>query len=105
MVVAPSFKERVASRLTFRIIQRRRLSAMKEVMMNEDILKGQWNQLKGQLRKQWGRLTDDDIDQIKGQRDILLGKLQEYYGKDREQNERELERWLEGYREGARTRA
>jgi len=73
--------------------------------MNEDVLKGQWNQLKGQLRKQWGRLTDDDIDQIKGQRDILLGKLQEYYGKDREQNERELERWLEGYREGARTRA
>ena len=73
--------------------------------MNEDILKGQWNQLKGHLRKQWGRLTDDDIDQIKGQRDILVGKLQEYYGKDREQNERELDRWLEGYREGARTRA
>ena len=73
--------------------------------MNEDILKGQWNQLKGHLRKQWGRLTDDDIDQIKGQRDILLGKLQEYYGEDREQNERELDRWLEGYREGARTRA
>jgi len=105
MVVAPSFMERVASRLTFRIIQRRRLGAMKEIIMNEDVLKGQWNQLKGQLRKQWGRLTDDDIDQIKGQRDILLGKLQEYYGKDREQNERELERWLEGYREGARTRA
>ena len=74
-------------------------------MMNEDILKGRWNQLKGHLRKQWGRLTDDDIDQIQGQRDILLGKLQEYYGKDREQNERELDRWLEGYREGARTRA
>ena len=75
------------------------------MMMNEDILKGRWNQLKGHLRKQWGRLTDDDIDQIQGQRDILLGKLQEYYGKDREQNERELDRWLEGYREGARTRA
>lgn len=73
--------------------------------MNEDILRGQWNQLKGQLRKQWGRLTDDDIDQIKGQRDVLLGKLQEYYGRGREENERELDRWLEGYREGARTRA
>jgi uncharacterized protein YjbJ (UPF0337 family) len=66
--------------------------------MNEDILKGQWNQLKGNLRKQWGRLTDDDIDQIKGQRDVLLGKLQEYYGKNREENERELETWLDGYR-------
>lgn len=66
--------------------------------MNEDTLKGQWNQVKGHLRKQWGRLTDDDIDQIKGSRDILLGKLQEYYGKDREANERELETWLDGYR-------
>jgi uncharacterized protein YjbJ (UPF0337 family) len=66
--------------------------------MNEDTLKGQWNQVKGHLRKQWGRLTDDDLDQIKGSRDILLGKLQEYYGKDREANERELETWLDGYR-------
>jgi uncharacterized protein YjbJ (UPF0337 family) len=66
--------------------------------MNEDTLKGQWNQVKGHLRKQWGRLTDDDLDQIKGSRDILLGKLQEYYGKNREDNERELETWLDGYR-------
>jgi len=66
--------------------------------MNEDTLKGQWSQVKGHLRKQWGRLTDDDLDQIKGSRDILLGKLQEYYGKNREENERELETWLDGYR-------
>jgi uncharacterized protein YjbJ (UPF0337 family) len=66
--------------------------------MNEDTLKGQWSQLKGHLRKQWGRLTDDDIDQIKGSREILLGKLQEYYGKNRDENERELETWLDGYR-------
>jgi uncharacterized protein YjbJ (UPF0337 family) len=71
--------------------------------MNEDTLKGQWNQVKGQLRKQWGRLTNDDIDQIKGDRDILLGKLQEYYGKSREENEREVERWLDGYRATSRT--
>ena len=70
--------------------------------MNEDTLKGQWNQVKGQLRKQWGRLTDDDIDQIKGDRDILLGKLQEYYGKNREQNERDLESWLDGYKTASR---
>jgi uncharacterized protein YjbJ (UPF0337 family) len=70
--------------------------------MNEDTLKGQWNQVRGQLRKQWGRLTDDDIDQIKGDRDILLGKLQEYYGKNREQNERDLENWLDGYRTASR---
>ena len=70
--------------------------------MNEDTLKGQWSQVKGQLRKQWGRLTDDDIDQIKGDRDILLGKLQEYYGKNREQNERDLETWLDGYKTASR---
>ncbi|MFI4945356.1 MAG: CsbD family protein [Burkholderiales bacterium] len=66
--------------------------------MNEDTLKGQWKQLKGQVQLQWGRLTNDDIDQIQGNRDILLGKLQEYYGKSREENERDLERWLEASR-------
>ncbi len=66
--------------------------------MNEDTLKGQWKQLKGQMQKQWGRLTNDDIDQIEGSRDILLGKLQEYYGKSREENERDLDRWLEASR-------
>lgn len=71
--------------------------------MNEDTLKGQWTQLKGHLRKQWGRLTDDDIDEIKGQRDVLLGKLQEYYGRNREENERDVERWLDGYRAASRS--
>ena len=66
--------------------------------MNEDTLKGQWKQLKGQIQMQWGRLTRDDIDQIQGNREILLGKLQEYYGKSREENERDLERWLEATR-------
>ena len=66
--------------------------------MNEDTLKGKWKQLKGQMQKQWGRLTNDDIDQIEGSRDILLGKLQEYYGKSREENERDLDRWLEASR-------
>jgi uncharacterized protein YjbJ (UPF0337 family) len=63
--------------------------------MNQDILKGQWKQLKGRVRKQWARLTDDDIGQIKGDRDVLLGKLQEYYGKTRDEAERELDNWLE----------
>jgi uncharacterized protein YjbJ (UPF0337 family) len=62
--------------------------------MNEDILKGQWKQLQGRVRKQWARLTDDDIGQIRGDRDVLLGKLQEYYGKSRDEAERELDTWL-----------
>jgi uncharacterized protein YjbJ (UPF0337 family) len=61
--------------------------------MNRDTLKGQWTQLKGQLRKQWGKLTDDEVDQIQGNAEILIGKLQERYGYSREQAEREIDRW------------
>jgi uncharacterized protein YjbJ (UPF0337 family) len=61
--------------------------------MNRDTFKGQWMQLKGQLRRQWGKLTDDEVDQIQGNAEILIGKLQERYGYSREEAERELERW------------
>jgi uncharacterized protein YjbJ (UPF0337 family) len=66
--------------------------------MNEDILQGQWQQLKGRVRQQWGKITNDDLDQIKGSRDVLKGKIQEYYGRTREQAEEELDRWLEAER-------
>jgi uncharacterized protein YjbJ (UPF0337 family) len=61
--------------------------------MNQATLKGQWLQIKGQVRKQWGKLTDDEIDQVQGDAEILLGKLQQRYGYSREQAEQELERW------------
>jgi uncharacterized protein YjbJ (UPF0337 family) len=61
--------------------------------MNRDTLKGQWTQLKGRIRSQWGKLTDDEVSQIQGNAEILIGKLQEHYGYSREQAERELERW------------
>ena len=41
--------------------------------MNWDIAKGQWKQCRGQVKEQWGKLTDDDLDQIEGKRDQLLG--------------------------------
>jgi uncharacterized protein YjbJ (UPF0337 family) len=66
--------------------------------MNSDILKGQWTQLKGHLQTQWGKLTNDDIDQIEGNLDILTGRLQERYGKSREEAERDIEAWLEAQR-------
>jgi uncharacterized protein YjbJ (UPF0337 family) len=61
--------------------------------MNRDTLKGQWTQLKGQVRKRWGKLTDDEIDQIQGDAEILMGKLQERYGYTRDQAQREIDRW------------
>jgi uncharacterized protein YjbJ (UPF0337 family) len=63
------------------------------MVMNRDTLKGQWTQLKGQVRKQWGKLTDDEVDQIQGNLEILMGRLQERYGYSREEAEREIERW------------
>jgi uncharacterized protein YjbJ (UPF0337 family) len=62
--------------------------------MNEDILKSHWTQLKGELRKQWYRLTEDDVEDIGGDREVLLGMLQEYYGLSRSQSARDLLRWL-----------
>src|SRR5204863_6034200 len=48
--------------------------------MNADTLKGQWHQVKGEIKTQWGKLTDNDLDQIAGQSEKLIGKLQERYG-------------------------
>jgi len=62
--------------------------------MNEDILKGQWSQLKGRVRQEWGRFTNDDVARIDGDREILLGRLQELYGRTREEAEEELEQFL-----------
>lgn len=59
--------------------------------MNEDIFEGKWKQLKGHAREKWGDLTDDEIDQIKGRKDVLVGKLQEKYGYTRQQAEKEVD--------------
>ncbi len=63
-----------------------------------EALRGQWRELRGQIRQQWDKLTDDELDRIQGNTDLLVGKLQEHYGKSREQAEQELDRWLEQQR-------
>ncbi len=68
--------------------------------MNEDVLKGQWKQLQGRVRRQWGKLTDDDVALIKGDRDILLGKIQEHSGRTRAEAMKDLDTWLQA--EGVR---
>lgn len=64
--------------------------------MNQDILKGQWNQLKGSVREQWGKLTDDDLDRIQGQSEQLVGKIQERYGIARDEAQRQVDNWSPG---------
>lgn len=61
--------------------------------MNKEEIKGKWNQLKGEVKKQWGKLTDDDLDRIEGNRDKLVGKIQERYGKTKEEAEREVDQY------------
>lgn len=62
--------------------------------MNEDILQGQWKQVKGQVRIWWGKLTDNDVEQVAGKSEKLIGLLQEKYGYTRERAEEELKRRL-----------
>ncbi|MGB3212482.1 MAG: CsbD family protein [Desulforhopalus sp.] len=57
--------------------------------MNKDTIKGKWKQLKGEAKIQWGKLTDDELDQTEGNYDKLVGKLQEKYGYEKDQAEKE----------------
>jgi len=61
--------------------------------MNWEQAKGQWNQLKGSVRKQWVKLTDDDLDIIAGDRDRLVGVIQEKYGVTKEEAQRQIASW------------
>lgn len=63
--------------------------------MNSDVLGGKWTQLKGHVRKQWGKLTQDDVDQVQGDAEILAGKIQERYGRAKQEARAEVERWLD----------
>ena len=62
--------------------------------MNDDVLKGKWAQMKGKVKVQWGKLTDDEIDQLDGRKDQLVGKVQERYGIARDQAARDVDNWL-----------
>jgi uncharacterized protein YjbJ (UPF0337 family) len=61
--------------------------------MNSDILKGKWLQVRGEVKRQWGKLTDDDITQIDGDTEKLVGMLQERYGYNRQQALQEFDRF------------
>jgi uncharacterized protein YjbJ (UPF0337 family) len=58
-----------------------------------DQIAGGWKQVRGEARKQWGKLTDDDLEVIKGERDKLAGKIQERYGMAKEDANRQIDEW------------
>ena len=63
--------------------------------MNWDQVSGNWAQFKGKVRQRWGDLTDDEVQKSEGQKDVLIGRIQERYGLSREVAERQLSDWLE----------
>jgi uncharacterized protein YjbJ (UPF0337 family) len=64
---------------------------------NRDILEAQWKQLKGKVKQEWGRLTDDELDQISSRYDELAGLIQERYGYSRDEVDKELDDFLRDF--------
>ncbi|MFT3790789.1 MAG: CsbD family protein [Rudaea sp.] len=58
--------------------------------MNQDIIQGKWQQIKGSLKAQWGKLTDDDLGRLDGNREYLAGRLRERYGWQKDKAEQEI---------------
>lgn len=61
--------------------------------MNWDRIKGQWKEMQGEAKRQWGKLTDDDLTRIEGDRDKLVGAVQKQYGRSKDEAEREVDEW------------
>jgi uncharacterized protein YjbJ (UPF0337 family) len=65
------------------------------VTMNKDVLQGKWKQIRGQVKQRWGKLTDNQLNQISGQYEELVGLVQEQYGYTMEQAKREVDGFLD----------
>jgi len=61
--------------------------------MNWDQIEGKWKQLTGSAQEQWGKLTSDDLATLTGQKDQLVGKIQERYGIAKAEAEEQAEKW------------
>jgi uncharacterized protein YjbJ (UPF0337 family) len=62
--------------------------------MNWDQIQGKWKQFTGEVQSNWGTLTNDDLQEVKGDRTKLSGKLQERYGVGKEEADRQIDHWM-----------
>ena len=62
--------------------------------MNWDTIEGQWKQFKGRAKQAWSKLTDDDLANLNGKREQLAGKIQERYGIQKQEAERQIDEWI-----------
>ena len=69
--------------------------------MNEDVLKGKWKEIKGGVKEKWGKLTDNDLTVVEGNKDKLLGILQQKYGYAKDKAEQEYKDFIGRYKERA----
>ena len=67
--------------------------------MNWDRIEGNWKIFKGKVKENWGKLTDDDLDRVKGKREQLAGRIQERYGIAKDEADRQLTDWADRQRE------
>ena len=67
----------------------------KQAMGVWDRIAGSWKLVKGEAHKQWGRLTDNDLEEVRGEREILAGKIQQRYGIAKEEANRQIDQWAE----------
>jgi uncharacterized protein YjbJ (UPF0337 family) len=67
---------------------------LKEFAMDWNRIEGNWKQLKGKIKEQWGQLTDDELDQIAGRREQLEGKIQERYGLTKDAAHKDVDDWI-----------
>ncbi len=68
--------------------------------MNWTQIEGKWDQVKGQVRSQWAKLTDDDVANLKGKKDQLVGKIVERYGVAKDDAEQQIDNWLKRVNKG-----
>jgi uncharacterized protein YjbJ (UPF0337 family) len=77
---------------------------LKERVMNWDRVEGNWKKLKGKVREQWGKLTDDELDVIAGRREALSGRIQEIYGVTKDEAERQILQFEDSLQQDRATR-
>ena len=62
--------------------------------MNWESIEGKWTEMKGGIKSQWGKLTDDDLGQLTAKKDVLVGKIQQRYGVLKDDAEKQVDEWL-----------
>ena len=70
--------------------------------MNTDQLQGKWKEAKGSIKERWGKLTDDDMDVIQGQREQLIGKIQQRYGIAKEEAQKQVDEFMHSRFQGTK---